>query len=100
MTEDIIANNSDFDFANAKDVKETAQEEKPKKESAKNKIKRLEKQIATSSSLTPKIIKEARGLAESKKGLDIEKFMQKHKLTSIDVEQMLNAPLKKDGSLA
>lgn len=97
MTEDkdIIADNSDFDFANAKDVKETG-----KKESTKSKIKRLEKQIATSGNLSPKIIKEARELAESKKGLDIEIFMRKYKLTSIDVEQLLNAPLKKDGSFA
>ena len=42
--------------------------------------------------------KEARELAESKKGLDIDKFMQKHKLINIDIEQMLHAPLKKDGS--
>ena len=89
----------DFDFA---DVIEDSKEEveKPKKESAKKKIARLEKQIATSGSLTSKIIKEARELAESKKGLDIDKFMQKHKLINVDIEQMLHAPLKKDGSFA
>lgn len=80
----------DFDFANAI--------ESPKKESAKKKIARLEKQIATSGNLTPKLIKEARELAESKKGLNIDKFMQENKLINVDVEQLLNAPLKKDGS--
>jgi hypothetical protein len=92
---DIVSDGSDFDFANAKSVKETG-----KKESTKSKIVRLEKQIATSGSLTPAIIKEARELAATPRGLDIEGFMQKHKLTSIDVEQVLNAPLKKDGFFA
>ena len=89
----------DFDFA---DVIEDSKEEveKPKKESAKKKIVRLEKQIATSGSLTSKMIKEARELAESKKGLNVDKFMQKHKLINVDIEQMLHAPLKKDGSFA
>lgn len=115
MTEDIVSDNSDFDFANAKNVKETGTKEKPKEdETPENiiaklsgklggkakEIKKLKNQIATSGSLTPKIIKEARELAESKKGLDIESFMRKHKLISVDVEQLLNAPLKKDGSFA
>ena len=90
----------DFDFAEVTKNSEEEDVEKPKKESAKKKIARLEKQIATSGSLNPKIIKEARELAESKKGLDIDKFMQKHKLINIDIEQMLHAPLKKDGSFA
>ena len=83
-----------FDFA------EVTDEPKAKKESTKKEIARLKKQIATSGSLTSKMIKEARELAESKQGLDINKFMQKHRLINIDIEQMLHAPLKKDGSLA
>ena len=95
----------DFDFADventpyAKDVSKE-EKEKPKKESSKKKIARLEKQIATSGSLTSKMIKEARELAESKKGLDIDKFMKNNKLINVDVEQLLNASLKKDGSFA
>jgi len=89
-----MPDNNDFDFADV-----TKDEPKAKKESAKKEIVRLKRQIATSGSLTPKIIKEARELAESKKGLDIDKFMQKHRLINIDIEQMLHAPLKKDGSL-
>lgn len=88
-----IPDNDDFDFAEM-----TEDEPKTKKESAKKKIVRLEKQIATSGSLTSEIIKEARELAESPKGLNIDKFMQKHRLINIDIEQMLHAPLKKDGS--
>ena len=116
----------DFDFVDAtKDSgKEKEEEKKSKKEEEKKskkeeetpetmmnklkgklgsktkEIKVLKKRIATSGSLTPAIIKEARKLAESKKGLKIDDFMQKHKLINIDLEQMLHAPLKKDGSLA
>ena len=44
------------------------------------------------------MIKEARELAET--GLDVDKFMLKHKLFTLDIEQILHAPLKKDGSFA
>ncbi len=90
------SDNQDFDFAEVTGSPE--EKEQPKKETAKKKITRLEKQIATSGSLTPGIIKEARELAESPKGLNIEKFMQKHRLINIDIEQLLHAPLKKNGS--
>ena len=60
----------------------------------------LEQQIAEQGKVTPAIIKEARELAESPKGLDIEKFTAKHRLISVDIEQLLNAPLKKDGTYA
>ena len=105
----------DFDFANMTkerdiDIKasleeekyhvEKEAEEKEEDDDLTKEIKKLKKQIATSGSLTPAIIKEARELAESKKGLDIDKFMQKHRLINIDIEQMLHAPLKKNGSFA
>ena len=104
-----IPDNNDFDFVDATKEKE----EKPKKEesptiaklagklgSKAKEIKKLKKQIATSGSLNPGIIKDARELAESPKGLNIEKFMQKHRLVNIDIEQLLHAPLKKNGSFA
>ncbi len=101
-----------FDFVDATKEEEEEKEEKEEKESSETvmaklkgklgskakEVKKLKKQIATSGSLTPEIIKEARELAESSKGLVIEKFMQKHRLINIDIEQMLHAPLKKDGS--
>ena len=100
----------DFDFVDATKKKEE-EEEKDSPETIIDKlagklgtkakeIKKLKKQIATSGSLTPGIIKEARELAESPKGLNIEKFMQKHRLINIEIEQLLHAPLKKNGSFA
>ena len=100
-----------FDFADVIKEKEE-EEEKEEKESSENvidkltgklggkakEIKKLKKQIATSGSLNPGIIKEARELAESPKGLNIDNFMQKHRLINIDLEQLLHAPLKKNGS--
>jgi len=59
-----------------------------------------EKETATSGSLTAEIIAEARQLAESRKGLDIEKFITKHRLRTFDIEQILHAPLKEDGTIA
>lgn len=92
----------DFNFADMPESSKVdtppEEVEKPKKESTKKKIARLEKQIATSGGLTPEVIKEARELAESTTGLNIDKFMQKHRLINIDIEQMLHAPLNKDGS--
>ena len=103
----------DFDFVEATKVSGKKEKEddglvresamaklKGKLGSKAREVKQLKKQIATSGSLTSEIIKEARELAESKKGLDIDKFMQKHRLINIDIEQMLHAPLKKDGSFA
>ncbi len=103
-----IPDNNDFDFAK---VTEDPKEEKESSENVIDKlagklgskakeIKKLKKQIATSGSLNPGIIKDARELAESPKGLNIEKFMQKHRLVNIDIEQLLHAPLKKNGSFA
>lgn len=80
-------------------IRETAIDKLKSKLGGKTKeIKDLKKQIATSGSLTPKMIKEARELARTPKGLDIDKFMLKHKLITFDVEQTLHALLKKDGS--
>jgi len=108
MTKDkVMPDNDDFDFANAKKVPEEEEEEKDVLAKLKGKlggktkeIKKLKKQIATSGSLTPVMIKEARELSKTPTGLDIEKFMLKHKLITFDIEQVLNAPLKKDGSFA
>ena len=95
----------EFDFTGAKvagvkqdeEIKE-AEANAPK---AKPKTKKeLEKQIAEYGKVTAKIIAEARELAESKTGLNIEKFFTKHGLVNVDVEQLLNAPLKKDGTYA
>ena len=100
----------DFDFVEAtKDSKKGKEKEEETPETMMNKlkgklgskakeVKQLKKQIATSGSLTPAMIKEARELAE--KGLDVDKFMLKHKLFTFDIEQTLHAPLKKDGSFA
>jgi len=102
-----ISDSNNFDFADV--TKEKEEKESPenvitklagKLGSKTKEVKQLKKQIATSGGLNPGIIKEARELAESPKGLNIEKFMQKHKLVNIDLEQMLHAPLKKDGSFA
>ena len=97
----------DFDFVEVtkepeseKDDKDVLTKLRGKLGGKTKEIKKLKKQIATSGSLNPKIIKEARELAESKAGLDIDKFMQKNRLINIDIEQMLHAPLKKDGSFA
>ena len=96
-----------FDFANVTKEKEKEKKESPETVMTKLKgklgskakeVKQLKKQIATSGSLTPGIIKDARELAGSPKGLDIDKFMQKHRLVNIDIEQLLHAPLKKNGS--
>lgn len=108
----------DFDFTGANEAGETPSEEKPPEEKppkdeattlakvrgklgGKTKeIKKLKKQIATSGSPTAAIIKEARELAESRKGLDIDKFFTKHRLINVDIEQLLHAPLNKDGMYA
>ena len=66
----------------------------------KAKVDKLETQIATSGSPTPAIIKEARELAGSPKGLDIDTFFIKHRLINVDIEQLLHAPLKEDGTYA
>jgi len=102
-TTDDTPETEDFDFAGATEIpKKEEKVSRPilPKESAKKRIARLEKQIATSGSLTPKMIKEARKLAESPKGLVLDEFMQKHRLINIEIEQLLHAPLKKDGSFA
>ena len=97
----------DFDFVDATKEKEEKKstetvmaELKGKLGSKAKEVKQLKKQIATSGSLNPGIIKEARELAESPKGLNIDEFMQKHRLINVNLEQMLHAPLKKDGSFA
>ena len=46
----------------------------------------------------PKVIQEARKLAASKKGLDIDSFFTKHKI-SVDVDTLLYGKLDKKGYL-
>ena len=48
--------------------------------------------------LTPEIIAEARKLAESPKGLDINPFFTKHHLTC-NIDRLLHGKLDKDGNL-
>ncbi len=103
----------DFDFTGANAAGEKPKEELPPEDEvnalarlsgklgAKGKeIKKLKKEIATSGSPTAKVIAEARKLAGSKTGLDIDKFFTKHRLINVDIEQLLHAPLKKDGTYA
>ncbi len=111
---DIGSKGSDeFDFAGADVAGEKPKDETPPEDEvsalarlsgklgAKGKeIKKLKKEIATSGSPTPKIIAEVRKLAETKTGLDIDKFFTKHRLVGVDIEQLLTAPLKKDGTYA
>ena len=92
MGDEDIYKDDDFDFDKAKDTSTKSSKKVTKKD--------LEKQIADQGKVTAKIIAEARKLAESKKGLDIDTFFTKHKLVGVDVEQLLSAPLKKDGTYA
>ena len=106
-----MAPEDDFDFDLAKDIEdeepieevsldEQLAEMKIDKEIADEERDKLKKQIATSGSPTPAIIKEARELAESPKGLNFDKFFTKHRLVNVNIEQLLNAPLDKDGKYA
>lgn len=88
---------SDFDFMAAK---EAPTKDEPEPKTKKKTKKDLEKELATVGAVTAEIIKEARELAGSPKGMDIDTFMQKHKLVGVDVEQLLTAPLNKDGLYA
>ena len=49
--------------------------------------------------LTPEVIAEARRLAESKKGLDINSFFTKHQLVNVSIDRLLHGKLDKDGCL-
>lgn len=100
----------EFDFTGAKED-ETAtsgnQEEEKEEASleeqlAESKIDNaiLQEKLENRGRVTPSIIKEARELAGSPAGLDIEKFFDKHKLLNVDIEQLLQAPLNKDGMYA
>ncbi len=92
MTENVLFDDKDFNFDEANVAGPKVTKKVTKKD--------LEKQISEQGKVTAKIIAEARKLAESKQGMDIDKFMQKHKLVGVDIEQLLNAPLKKDGTYA
>ncbi len=46
---------------------------------------------------TAEVIAEARALAESPKGLELDKFSAKHGLINVNIEQLLHAPLHEDG---
>ncbi len=101
----------DFDFDLAKNIEEEEpikelsldeqmEEMRIDKEIAQDEVDKLKKQIATSGSPTAAIIKEARELAESPKGLNFDEFFTKHRLINVNIEQLLQAPLKKDGTYA
>ena len=96
MTDVKSEGSENFDFLEGK----PAGEKPAKKESVKAKADRLEKQIATSGKPTAEMIAEARKLSGSKKGLDIDKFVTKNRLINVDIEQLLHAPLNKDGLYA
>ena len=82
----------DFNFAEAVNTGKPKPKTKTKKD--------LEKELASLGKVTKEIIAEARELAGTKTGLDIDKFMKKHKLINVDIEQLLTAPLNKDGTYA
>ena len=62
-----------------------------------------EHEIATSGNpvgeLTAEVIAEARQLAESPKGLDINKFFMKYHLVGVNLDNLLHGKLNKDGCL-
>ncbi len=60
-------------------------------------IEITEEQRASKGFPTAKVIAEARKLAESKVGLDVEKFFTKHGLVNCNIEQLLHAPLHEKG---
>ena len=96
----------DFNFAEADEagVKVTEEEnEKLLQEKIEDlKIDKaiLQEKLENRGRVTPAIIKEARELAETPTGMDIEKFFEKHSLVGVDIEQLLQAPLDKDGNYA
>lgn len=49
--------------------------------------------------LTAEVIAEARRLAESKKGLKIDKFFKKYHLINVSIDRLLHGKLDKDGCL-
>lgn len=116
MTEDkVIIDDEDFNFDNAQGAgaKKDQKTDTPPEDEATalarlkgklggkaREIKKLKKQVGDQGKVTAKVIAEARKLAESKKGLDIDTFFTKHKLVGVDVEQLLSAPLNKDGTYA
>ncbi len=111
-----MAKEKEFDFTGANETsEEVPEEETPKeelsleeqlaeakidKEIAEEETEKVKKQTAEQGKVTAEIIAEARKLAETPKGLNIDKFFQKHKLIGVDIEQLLQAPLKKDGTYA
>ena len=119
----IVAKEKDFDFTGAKEIPEeedeiatsgSPEEEEPKKLSKEEQEeevrdaevavfkpkKRLTKKRLThlknKGQETPEIIAEARKLAESRTGLDVEKFFKKHGLVNINLDRLLHHPLSKE----
>ena len=79
---------TDFDFM------EEGREEEGREEEGRE-------EIATSGNLglTSEVVKKARTLAESPKGLDINKFFIEHQLINVSLDRLLHGPLDKDGNL-
>lgn len=106
MTDDKKTDDFDFTGANEKEIatggnpeeEELSLEEQLAEAKIDNAI--LQEKLENRGRVTPSIIKEARELAGSPKGLDIEKFFDKHKLVNVDIEQLLQAPLNEDGNYA
>lgn len=87
-----------FDFMSATEPEvETATSGNPKKKAIKLPKKKIEK-VDENVKLLPTIIAEARRLAGSRKGLDIDAFFKKYNI-SYNIETLLNAPLDKDGNI-
>lgn len=56
------------------------------------------KKVDMEKKLLPAVIAEARKLAASKKGLDIDAFFKKHNI-SYNIDTILHAPLDEDGNI-
>ena len=90
----------DFNFAEAEETSEEVQSIEEAFDELKIDKEILEEKLSSQGKVTAKIIAEARELAATKTGLDIDWFMKKHQLINIDLEQLLHAPLKEDGTYA
>jgi len=81
----------DFDFIQEDESEEeTATSGNPKVSEA---------ELSNIGALTPEIIAEARKLAQSKKGLEIDAFFKKYSLVNMNLDRLLHGKLKEDGSL-
>jgi len=88
----------DFDFMSEGEAPEYREVTETKVETATSGSP--EKEVVESDMrIPPEVIKEARALAGSKKGLEIASFFKKYNI-SCNLDQLLNGKLDKDGYLA